>query len=75
MHSVPSLYTSLSRRAFACSACALMYCTVPAYPWRWRRSTASWSPAGLGVVSPSPCTMRQTAFDPALRLSGPLFDW
>src|SRR5262249_55311133 len=44
--------------AFPGAACALIYCAVPAYPWRWRRSTASWSRAGLGVVSPRPCTMR-----------------
>jgi len=35
-----------------------MYCTVPAYPWRWRRSTASWSPTGLGVTSPNLWTIR-----------------
>src|SRR5215510_3723046 len=48
---LPCLYALLSHGAFACSACVLMYCSVPAYPWRWRRSTASWSSTGLGVVS------------------------
>src|SRR5262249_52746230 len=55
---LPCLYALLSHGAFACAACALMSCSVPAYPWRWRRSTASWSSTGLGVVSPRPCTRR-----------------
>src|SRR5262249_14569755 len=55
---LPCHYALLSHGALACAACALMYCSVPAYPWRWRRSTAAWSPAGLGVVSPRPCTIR-----------------
>src|SRR2546427_10384514 len=29
---IPRLYAPLSRGALACSACARMYCTVPAYP-------------------------------------------